>query len=140
VFTAQLHSNCRCADHVENTARRLLRASVSAGMCLANRCLETGCIILLFYCCVRLCCGHYIATVAVSESLLSNGSMCHSIIHIINKNYLSNDTEYRPPYSNYCIHSMILGCGLCIDIPIQITFTYGSGCHIETTTATTISL
>jgi hypothetical protein len=35
---------------------------VSAGTCLPSRCLETARITSLFYCCVRVCCGRYLAT------------------------------------------------------------------------------
>jgi hypothetical protein len=38
---------------------------VSAGTSLPSRCLETGCITPLFYLCVHVCCGRYLATTAV---------------------------------------------------------------------------
>jgi hypothetical protein len=39
--------------------------SVAAETRLLNHCLKTSCITPLFYCCMHVCCGHYLATAAV---------------------------------------------------------------------------
>jgi hypothetical protein len=42
MFTALLHSNCRGADHIENTVLLLLHALTSNSLCLQSHCLATS--------------------------------------------------------------------------------------------------
>jgi hypothetical protein len=54
----------RHGPHRKHRSSIVAYMSVAAETCLPNRCLETGCIAQFFYCCVRVCCGRYLATAA----------------------------------------------------------------------------
>jgi hypothetical protein len=63
----------RRGPHRKSRSSIVARVFVSAGTCLPSRCLETGCITPLFYCCVLVCCRRYLATAAVYSYRLVTG-------------------------------------------------------------------
>jgi hypothetical protein len=55
----------QCGPHWKHHSSIVAHVFVSVGTCLPSRCLETGCITKLFYCCMRVCCWRYLAMTAI---------------------------------------------------------------------------
>jgi hypothetical protein len=62
--------NPRHGPHRKHCFSIVARVLVSAGIFLLSRCLKRGCVTLMFYCCVRVCCRRYLATAAVYKVIV----------------------------------------------------------------------